>query len=402
MKKILTAIWLMGMTLTASAQKYMRIWQNGESIRVALQDIVYSDGGQTITTGTATYRTADVDSITIVKHVTVTYDGNQATVDLDAAEGIVTATVDGAHVTLNNPNTTEEMEFELKGSSDNGSFTYIGSYKCKIHLNGVKLTSTIGAAIDIQCGKRVDVIMAKDSENVLNDCEDGLQKACLYCKGHMEIAGEGTLHVEGNSWHAIATNEYLRLKPSTGNIIVTKAKNDAIHAGQYFQMDNGNIQISGAQGDGIQAEVTKDLLDEMNGQLMIQGGKINITLTNPDTKGIRCDSTMTISGGDIHVEAVTDGSKGITTDWDMYINEDHSTTNIYVLASGAQYEDPVTEETSRCMGMRTRRDLYISAGTVEVRNTGSGSRGIKVDGTYHKIGGKVTASVNAGNTTVTM
>ena len=395
MRKLFSTIALLSLCLAPlSAQRYMRIWQNGESNREALKDIVYSNGGNSLTVDDVTYNTADIDSITIVKMVTVTYDGASATVDLGNSTDI-TYEVDGAHVTLTNTNTTEEMEVELSGTSTDGSFTYVGSYKCKIHLSGLSLTSTRGAAIDIQNGKRIDLILTDGTVNTLVDCAGGTQKAALYCKGHMEISGSGSLNVQGKTKHAIGTNEYLLLKKSAGAITVTEAVGDAIHAGQYFEMNGGTLNISGMAGDGIQAEATNNTEDEFNGQFFINGGSITMTVTSDDTKGIKSTDGGYIHGGTLDIVASGAGSKGIKTGTFLVINEDAGTTNINIRATGAKYTDPVTKETSRCMGMNVGTTLEISAGTVTVVNTGSGSKGIKVATTYYAYGGTVTASIEA-------
>ncbi|MBR4856207.1 MAG: carbohydrate-binding domain-containing protein, partial [Bacteroidaceae bacterium] len=294
--KVLSLGLLLLAATSVSAQRYMRIWQNGESDRIALSDINYSQGGSVITIGDKTYATSDVDSITMVRTITVNIKDNQAMVNLNNAPG-VTYTAEGGHVVINNTNATEEMEFVLSGTSSDASITYNGVYKCKFHLDGLNLTSTKGAALDIQCGKRIDVFLVDGTTNSLTDCAGGLQKAAFYCKGHMEVEGGGSLTVAGYSRHAIGTNEYLILKENTGNITVTNAVNDAIHAGQYFLMDGGTLNITGMAGDGIQAEITNDPTEELNGQLFINGGSINMKVTGNDVKGIKCDADLAITGG---------------------------------------------------------------------------------------------------------
>ena len=399
MKKLLFTGLLLTAALTAQAQKYMRIWQGEESTRVALQDISYQDGGASFTAGGTTYSTSQVDSITIVKHITVTFDGNTASVDLGiASPADITYTINGADVVMNNTNETEEMEFELKGTSNSGSFTYNGTYKCKIHLNGLNLTSTSGAALDIQDGKRIDLILTDGTENTLADAASGVQKAALYCKGHMEVSGSGNLNVTGNTRHAIATNEYMLIKKNTGTITVSKAVSDAMHIEQYFQMNGGTVNLSGMGGDGIQAEAKNDPTEEMNGQVLIKGGNINIDVAADDAKGIKSDSLITVSGGTFVINAKGAGSKGISAGTDMVINEDDATTTMTISATGGVYEDPETDDTSRCMGIKVTGNLTISAGTIIVKNTGTKSRGIKVDGIYYAKGGTVSANINAAAT----
>ena len=399
MKKLLSIALLAMIATTAAAQKYMRIWQGGESTRIALQDITYQNGGASFTAAGTTYSTAQVDSITIVKHITVTFSGNTASVDMgNAGTADVTYTANGANVVMTNTNEKEEMEVELKGTSNSGSFTYYGTYKCKIHLNGLSLTSTTGAALDIQDGKRIDLILTDGTDNTLVDAAGGEQKAALYCKGHMEVSGTGNLTVTGNNRHAIATNEYMLIKKNTGTITVTKAVSDAMHIEQYFQMNGGTVNLSGMGGDGIQAELKNNPDEELNGQILIKGGSINIDVTADDTKGIKSDDLITVSGGTFVINAKGAGSKGISAGTNMIINEDDAATTMTIAATGGVYEDPETDDTSKCMGIKVTKDLTISAGTITVTNTGRKSKGIKVDGTYYAKGGNVTANVDAAAT----
>lgn len=395
MKKILTLM-LMALALNASAQKYIRIWQAGESTRVAAQDIVYGNGGTDITVNGVTYATNEVDSITVVKTIFVSYDGATAMVDKGLASELEVA-IQGADVTITNPNVSEEIEFEIEGTSANGSFTYYGDYKCKFHLNGLLLNSATGSPFNIQCGKRIDMILVPGTENILIDATAGTHKATLISKGHLEFEGAGNLTLTGNTRHAIDSNEYMRFKANLGKITIDKALGDGIHTEQYFMMEGGTLDISGTEGDGLQAEVSGDPTEIHNGQIFIKGGNIKVVAAAPDTKAIKSDSLITITGGNIEITASGNGSKGIASGTSLIINEDDAATNINILASGNRYEDPVTEETSRCMGIRVRNDLTITAGTVYVKNSGSGSKGIKVDGVYYAKGGNVTASVDASS-----
>ena len=383
---------------SAQAQEQVRIWQGGDDTRITTSSMEFSDDGAVLTVGNKTFDTSLVDSIMVVHTVTVTYAGESATVDLGHAPG-VTATVDGAHVSILSTNEKDELEYVLQGTSAQGSLTYDGPLKCKFYLNGLNLTSNRGAAIDIQCGKRVDLILVNGTDNYLTDAAGGEQKAALYCKGHLEVEGSGTLTVKGNTKHAIATKEYMQLKKSTGSITVTGAVSDAMHVGQYFLMSGGTVTLSGQGGDGLQVEavtldddVTPNPDKEDNGMMFIRGGSLNITAAADDTKGIKAPIDMIVTGGTFNITASGAGSRGIQVTGNLTVNEDNNTTLMQIRATGGIYEDPVTEEESRCMGIRVKGNFTITAGTVRVANTGSGARGIKIDGTYSKSG---TAVVSA-------
>lgn len=391
MKKLFSLLFLLSVCSFASAQEYMRIWQSGNNTKVPLSEVTYAANGTTFTAEGVTYQTSQVDSITFVHIITVTWNRTQATVEKGNVLG-VDYSVEGGDVVINSTNTHNELEFVLQGASSNGSLTYTGSLKCKFYLNGLSLTSQKGAALDIQCGKRVALILNEGTNNILVDAPNGLQKAALYCKGHLEIEGAGSLTVIGNSKHGICTKEYLQLKKSTGNVTVNGAVSDGIHAGQYFMMNGGTVTVNGQQGDGIQTEIltldddiTPNPDKEFNGQIFVKGGTVNVTVTGETRKGIKSDAKMTVTGGKLDITATGDGSKGISVKH-LQINQDDNTTLIRIMANGSTYEDDVTEEETRCMGIKVDKNMAITAGTLQVSvPTGNtDNRYVKVDGEYYK------------------
>ena len=350
----------------------------------------------------------DVDSVTFAKPqyekvITIVYNGTSATVTIPAFCGVTCSSGTSADVVLTSTNVTDELTYRVSGTSSNGSLTINGDYKMTVELDNVSLTSQNGAAIDLKCGKRIALVMAEGSTNTLVDAANGSQKACLYSKGHIELSGAGTLNVTGNTNHAISTKEYFQVKKSIKAINILKAANDAIHVGQYFQMNGGELNItSTTANDGIQVDYKTDdygdiIVDEDNtGQVMIKGGTINITLAaNQDSKGIKAEGDIVISGGKFNINAESNGTRGMQTDANMVIGEEDNSTDIVIDANGTKCtvasdkDDP-----HNCMGMKIDGDLTVNAGTIGVYNKpGSKAKGIKVGGAYIRNGGTVYASV---------
>ena len=374
------------------AQEQIRVWKEGESKRFTTSEIQFSEDGATFSVADSTYDCATIDSITVVHTVTVTFDGDTAYVDLGHAAN-VTDTIKGAHVNIVSTNTKSELEFVLQGESTHGSLTYDGPLKCKFYLNGLNLTSDEGAAINIQCGKRVDLILKEGTENFLVDAPNGEQKGALYCKGHLEVSGGGSLTVSGNSRHAIATKEYMQIKKSTGSITVNKAVSDAMHIGQYFLMEGGTLNIGGQGGEGIQVETLTIITEdndtipnpekEDNGLMFIRGGKLNVTASAPGSKAIKAPTDLTISGGTFEIAASGPGSKGFSVSGNMLVNQDDNTTFITVRATGGLYEDE-NEDEVYCYGLKIKGNLTVTAGRLQVSNKNYGSKGGKVGGTCIK------------------
>lgn len=382
----------------AQAQEQVRVWKDGESKRFTTSEMTFSNGGASILVNDSTYDVMELDSITVVHTITVTFDGDTAYVDYGHAAN-VTDTIQGAHVKLISTNTKSELEFVLQGTSTHGSLTYDGPLKCRFYLNGLNLKSDRGAAIDIKCGKRIDLILMEGTENKLEDAAGGTQKAALHCKGHLEVSGSGNLTITGNAKHGIDTKEYMEIKKSTGKIVIKKAMSDAMHIGQYFLMSGGQLNISGQQpGDGIQVELMTIVTEdndtipnpdkEDNGQIMIRGGVITVNTSGDCVKGIKCPGDMTVSGGTITVNAQGEGNKGISVSGNMLINEDdvnetYPKTNIIIKANGGDFEpEDDDEDNEHSRPLSVKGDLTIMAGYVKLDNKGSDVS--QYGGTYYK------------------
>ena len=406
MKHIYTYILSVLLLLPLSAEaQWLRVWQNGESTRYELADaasVPYTTVGQTLTIGSDTYNISDIDSITVVKPVTIQWDGTSATVDIPANVEGVTATVNGGDVVINNTNTWSELEFVLSGSSAAGSLTYNGEYKAKFHLSGVNLTSTTGAAIDIQCGKRIDLIVVDGTTNTLVDYAGGTQKAAFNCQGHVEMSGGGSLAVTGNANHGFRCKEYLFIKKSFGSLVVNSAAADGIHCGEWFQMNGGTITIDNTKADGLQMEAADNSDEEMNGLFIVNGGTINVTVTTQDTKGIRCDAAETNTSVapemylydgaiTVNVASTANGSKAIASDGILTIGTSETSPTVNVSVAAGTYTDPDTDEENRATGIKAETTLTIAGGATTVTATGQKSRGVRAT-TLIATGGSLTVS----------
>lgn len=390
-------------------------------------DVTFSADRTTVTLGDETCNVDDVDSIVFHEPqfpaIEITYNGSTASVSIPASIQGVTASISGAHVTLTSTNTSEELLYVLAGTSDDGSFTLNGSYKMRIHLNGVSLTSTKGSPFDIECGKRIEVKMMKDTENSFIDCADGSQKGCFYTKGHLELKGKGTLNVTGRTKHAICAKEYLRLKPSTGTVNVLGAVSDGIHCGKgssltsdyencRFIMDGGTVNISGCGSDCVDADDY--------GTIFVNDGTLNLHVSQADGTGLKADSLFHQNGGRISLDITGDISQGIRYNYCGYfaggilegtvagngakalkakkstgsdtVNNGgdayFSGTDVTLSLTGGIY----TADNSKCMGLRVDRNFSQSAGSIAITQTESTAVGVDVKGTTSHTGGTCTVN----------
>ena len=215
--------------------------------------------------------------------VYLTYSGTSVSaVVCENIKNYVTITSTGSHVrVIQSPNvglSTGEINYELTGTSENGSFYMEGAYKSTVGLRALTLTNPNGPAIDIQNGKRVEISIKRDTENTLTDGTStavDAWKGCLQCKGHVEFKGYGTLNVYGNYANAIWSKEYMTVRNCTINVL--KAVKDGISCSQYVSMGSGVVNISGQGDDGISVGLkNNDTSAENTGSFTMTGGTINI------------------------------------------------------------------------------------------------------------------------------
>ena len=233
-------------------------------------------------------------------YVLVTYSGNSATVEMtDDVKSYVTASVNGADVSITSTATAaiNEITYGLTGGTTDGSFTFTGTYKATVELFGVSITNPTGPAIDIQNGKRIEISAKKETVSTLRDgtsTATDAWKGALYCKGHIQFKGKGTLNVYGNYAHAIKAGEYIEMKNCTINVY--SAVKDAINCNQYFAMESGVINLSGFGDDGIQVDLeANDTSTENTGNFTMTGGTININMYGATGESVKAEGTKSVA-----------------------------------------------------------------------------------------------------------
>lgn len=334
-------------------------------------EMPFIDGGVLLTIEGKTFVISEIDSIIINNDyvadntVNVTYNDTSAHVLMAGnIAPYMTANVAGANVTLTQAtDLPEEVTYTLSGSSDNGSFYMAGKLKATLVLNGITLACNDSAAINIQDGKRIAVELADGTQNVLSDGTSGSQKACFMVKGHTEFKGGGSLTLTGNTKHAFWGGEYVELKKTTGSITITSAIADGMNVNQYFEQKGGTLTIDNTGDDGIQISVTDDTTDELNGQAIISGGTMSIDVTAAGAKGLKCDSMLTISDGELDINTSGTG---------MYDTED--------------------KDVSSCAAVKVGGDVNISGGTLTMKSTGTGGKGLNADGAILITNGIINAT----------
>ncbi|MDE5773957.1 MAG: carbohydrate-binding domain-containing protein [Muribaculaceae bacterium] len=349
-------------TINYSAEEVGEIIFNNSSVTI----------GQTVMDLNEWSRISVDETVVEANTVQIEYNGAKANVLIPGnLHPFVEVAVDGAHVQITqsaevSDTTCGEISYSLSGTSNDGSLTLTGSYKCTIELRGLELTNPSGAALDIQNGKRIAISVKNGTVNTLVD-GNGSQKGAVTCKGHLEFKGKGQLSVTGTKSHAIYAKEYVEIKNLTLDIL--GSVKDGINCAQYMSMHSGELNLTNIGDDGIQVSY-KDETDreaEDTGSITIDGGKITIHVSADAVKCIKADADVTINGGTL---TLSTSSNGI-----------YDTTK-------------AKTKSSACIG--ADGDIVINDGTLTLSATGSGGKGISCDGVFTCNGGKLNIATTGG------
>ena len=251
------------------------------------------------------------------KVIYIAFNGENATVTNSVPGVAVQAT--GAHVIVTNM--SGPVKFVLSGSTSNGSIKFYGDKRFQILLNGVDITNPTGAAINNQGSKSLYVVLAEGTVNTLHDgatytmVDDEDQKAALFSEGQIIFSGTGTLNAYAVGRAGIRSDDYIRIRPGV------------------------KIYVNSTALDGIRA----------NDGIIVDGGVINVETTGNGAKGLRSEGPMAVNGG--RVTAISHGDTRITTEEGII-------------------------DTTACAALACDTLLTVNNGTLRLRATGDGGKGL--------------------------
>jgi trimeric autotransporter adhesin len=357
-------------SLTFSNSTYLNVFGNGGTF----ENVLIGDLDSLAFTGSP-------DTIKIV------FSSSSATITNPLADLGVSVTTSGADVVVNSTLTDNEVVYMVSGISTDGSLKLYSSFKCQLLLAGLSLTNADGPAINNQSKKRTTVVLASGTTNELTDAssyksstED--QKGTFFSEGQLIFKGSGSLSVKSYYGHAICSDDYIEVQE--GTLSVTGAKKDGIHAKDHFNLDGGVVTLA-ATGDAVECE---------SGTINIAAGLLTATVSSADTKGLKCDGRLTVAGGTVNMTVTGDQAKGFKSSGVMSFEggmvDVISSGAAVLVASGSGY-DP-----SYCTAIKCDSLIRISGGTLTVKSSGVGGKGISSDTDISITGGTLDVT-NSGN-----
>lgn len=201
-------------------------------------------------------------------------------------------------------------------------------------LCDAKIVRSSSAAIYARSAGDVNIILDGESvlmnEEGFNDPEDEEIDAVIYSKTDVTISGEGSLNITAADGKGITVNDSLVI--SGGNLDID-ASDDGINVNEDFLMSSGTLNVK-AGDDGIHADVNLTIedgditLDGAEGleatNIVINDGKILINASddgiNAAQKSDETDVKVEINGGDITIVMGEGDTDGIDSNGDLIIN----------------------------------------------------------------------------------
>jgi len=343
-------------------------------------------------TNTLNFQKTLVDSLTFTSNsvnldkIYIIYNGSDnATIINPYATAGLTITATGGNVVATAATGIENLEYNILGSSANGTLSLTTDKNVNLVLNNLTLTNPSGAAFYILGGKIANIFLTPGTTNTLSDGTASTRNGTIHNNGPIIINGTGNLNIIGLKKHGINTSSTITI--NNGTTTITSAASDGLHS-EGYTMTGGTLTVTSSVGDGI---------DAGDAAITISGGTINITSTSVDVKAIKTGlNTITITGGTFNLTVSGNASKGISSKGNMTISGGIFTTTIsgatVLTVSGSGF-DP-----SYCTAFKSDGIIAISNGTFTI-NSLSGANGGKVfsaDGEINISGGNFTTNT-AGN-----
>lgn len=226
------------------------------------------------------------DDFTADRVVSIVYADGSATVS-GAGSG-QTVSRSGAGVTITNSG-TEKVRYEVSGASSDGWLKIYSSAHQALVLDGLTLTNSTGAAINLQgasethtTGKTTFVVLQSassiaDGSSYTATPSDEDEKAALFAEGSIVVCGSGSLTVNAKGKSGIASDDEIEIQ--SGSVTV-----------------NSTAATKATSGDTLKVSGVK----AQDGFIMT-GGTLTVSCSGTGAKGISGDGTAVFNGGSVTV-----------------------------------------------------------------------------------------------------
>lgn len=314
-------------------------------------------------------------------------------VEIDLTGNSAECTSKAVEVSEGKVRITDEGTYTLSGTLE-GSVIIDASNTDKVELilKNAEINSADFAAIYVLSADKVTITTEEETQNSLSNSgeyqniDENQVDGVVFSKADLTLKGEGILNIQASYGHGIVSKDELIFSSGTYDITVAShgitgkdcveitggaysitAGKDGIHAENkddsnlgYLHIGDGEFTIN-AGDDGIHSA----------SQVMIAGGKVDITNSYEGIEGLSID----ITGGDIQITASDDGMNAAG-------GADGSSTggkeeDIFAVTEGAyiQITGGTVSVNASGDGLDSNGDLTISGGKTYVSGSQEGSNG---------------------------
>ncbi len=356
-----------------------------ESTDVASSDLPVSTTAEQVATKntTTTASSANISSLLTEK---VEYDADDAYTDYKTGTYTTvklngsTATVSGSGASFSNGVLTISKAGTYVLSGNLNGYVLVNAAKTddvRIVLNGVTITSTKTAPIQVYQADQVMISLEKGTTNTITDAKYGTATnaagdeitAAIFSKEDIIINGEGKLVVNAKNNDGITSKDDLII--ISGNIVVN-AVDDGLVGKDSVQIAGGTINIT-STGDGIKS--TNDT-DAGEGYVLVGGGTITVSSGDDAVKG---EQQVIIAAGTVNITKSVEGIEAMD-----------------IVLAGGTVNLVASDDGINASGKTSGNTVSILGGTINVNAQGDG---LDANGSITMSGGTVTVNgpTNGGN-----
>ena len=386
MKKILSFIALLLIVMQVAAQEYrqLKLYGSGQVLYQASTSTVKSmtfDGRPPSMVfnadNPATIPLSSVDSlifdnVSYGDDVIIVYNQSSVEVVNPYSSDGVEVQVSGAAVQV--ISTRESVSYVVRGTSDNGNLSVTSTHGFNMTLESLALSSSTTSSIYINSA--VPVLINLQGSSSLSDAATSVIHGAFFAQGDVSFQGSGDLTIHGNAKHALAV---------IGNVVmnsgrlVLEANTDGVHCESLVMAgDAASLQVLSTGGDGVDCSSllrvvsgelvvfsqTDDVKGLKSGALLeILGGEVRVEASGVNTKAIKAVN-VTINGGDIELQLSNDQCDGVAAD------------SVFTMAGG---ELSVQSSSYDGKAIKAGTDLLVDGGAIDIVIEGNISKGLKAN-----------------------